>query len=146
MDACLPGVIQLTASDWPMLLVNDSTVLTSLGISLPAGKEKRDRWTLQELVPHLPELDKRATLIRDKDQRHRSYEETQLLDLASNVHAVDDYVHAFDWARWQTTLDPNESLSLLLPEHRTIDAVTLDRRRRGLARGFATVGDDGSSR
>ena len=72
-----------------------------------------------------------VTLIRDKDQRIDRNEETQLR-FGLNVHAVDDYVHA-DWTRWQTTIDPNQSLSLLLPEYETIDADP-DRRGRGSAR------------
>ena len=73
----------------PCFLIQDAEVLDAVGLTLPEGKKKRDRYTYEELAPARDRILELGTQYAHKDAKARTLVETYVMELAHDLHTYD---------------------------------------------------------
>jgi ABC-type transport system involved in cytochrome c biogenesis permease subunit len=97
------------SSAYPMFKVDDIQAVEAIGITLD-GKNKRDRYSFEELAPGVRRLFELADVYHQKEERDRTPAEQQIALLASNVNDFMLLQAHFDHARFPQDVSRNAAL------------------------------------
>lgn len=90
------------ANDFPVFLVDNSAVVTRVGME---AREQRDRYTYNEISPHLEKLidlgSEIQTRLKEENLKYENleYQDQQLLNFANNVYDYTKMVRSFETYR-----------------------------------------------
>lgn len=84
------------AKELPTFRVDNSKVLGAVGVPV---KDLRDRYSYTELAPYLPKLKEAATAYSNIPDARRKTEETQTIEVYSNVSTFEGLISYLDFAR-----------------------------------------------
>ena len=104
----------------PIFVVDDDAVLDAIGVAHIAGKNKRDRYALLDLVEAREKLWERAEAYEQVPRRQRSHVEDGVVDLRANLQAYLALRWYLEFARG--TLDPTSApgLAELFPDGKPV--------------------------
>jgi ABC-type transport system involved in cytochrome c biogenesis permease subunit len=133
------------AATYRVVQVDDWDVLRAAGVDLDAfagTHKKRDRWSYRELAPVRDELMRRAQRAQAKGADERTREETQTLDLALKVRALEGVMGALDPLRAGISAPEGSPLGDLAVDGR-VDLITILQDLETFRSALAEAGTEG---
>ena len=97
------------AADYPVILVTDSEALQLIGLS-EVARQKRDRYSWNELAPGLPRLTEFAEEYSRIEKEDRSRLQSQMVNLYEDLHQYAGLRYAFEAARIELPIGDSPTL------------------------------------
>jgi len=122
------------ARHYRVIAIDDARAVSSFGLRLKERK-RRDRYSLHELGPILPELGRQGRIFAHRDARSRSALESQIVNLAGRASRLDYLLGFLDFARERIPVAGVSELEELFPGRSQVRFLELVERFPALRAG-----------
>jgi ABC-type transport system involved in cytochrome c biogenesis permease subunit len=116
--------------------VDDSELMTALG--LPTGK-KRDRYSYSNIAPARAKLFELAQKYGSDEDRQRTPLESQIVNLAHNIHEFEQLTHYLDFARANYSVQAVAALADIFPGQTQVQMTDVVRQAPAIAAKFMAM-------